>query len=299
MRARRSCIAVPGSSAKMLSKSRALTADEVVLDLEDSVVPAQKAEARTLVAAALGEGGWRAPTVAVRINELDSAWWEEDVSEVVTLGGPSLNCLVVPKVESGAELERVAAEIERAERACERSQPVGLEVLLETAGGLARAVEIAHASPRLEALIVGYADLAASLGRPFGTLVGGPDWSWAAETVLVAARAAGAEAVDGPQLDIADVDRLRATAEYAAGLGYDGKWAIHPSQIEALNEVFAPTQEDLDQAAAVIDALDSAESEGASGAASLDGAMIDEASRKLASLIVARGAAAGLEPRAR
>jgi citrate lyase subunit beta / citryl-CoA lyase len=280
----------------MLSSSRGLPADEVVIDLEDAVVPAQKVEARGLVAAALAEGGWSAPTVAVRINDLQSPWWEQDVAEVVTHAGEALDCLVVPKVESAEQLERVAAELERAERAGERSQSVGLEALIETAAGLARAGEIAHASPRLEALIVGYADLAASLGRPFGTREGGPEWSFAAETVLLAARDADAQAIDGPQLDIADTDRLRSTAEFARALGYDGKWAVHPSQVEPLNEAFAPTQDELDRAAEVLAALERAEGDDSAGAASHDGAMIDEASRKQADLVMARAAAAGLEP---
>jgi citrate lyase subunit beta/citryl-CoA lyase len=168
---------------------------------------------------------------------------------------------------------------------------VGLQALIETAAGLSRVGEIAGASDRLETLITGYADLAASLGRPPGAGYPGDRWHWVRSSVQVAARAAGLQAIDGPHLDIANLEGLRTEAGWARALGFDGKWALHPSQIDPLNEVFSPTQEEVGRATAVLDAL--AATDG-SGAALLDGEMIDEASRKLAAQVVARGRAAGL-----
>jgi citrate lyase subunit beta / citryl-CoA lyase len=281
VRSRRSCLSVPGSSERMLEKAMGLPADEVVIDLEDSVVPERKEEARALAVRALQS--WEGPAVAVRINPLSSEWGRADVEELAG-AEHGLGSLVVPKVESRDELSTV-------DRLLGGSSGIGLQALIETAAGLSRVGEIASVSPRLEALITGYADLAASLGRPPRADYPGDRWHWVRETVLVAARAAGLQAIDGPHLDIADLDGLRTEAGRARALGFDGKWALHPSQVEPLNEIFSPAQEEVDRAAAVLEALDRA---GDSGAALLDGEMIDEASRKLAAQVVARGRAAGM-----
>jgi citrate lyase subunit beta/citryl-CoA lyase len=199
-------------------------------------------------------------------------------------GVTTLASLVLPKVEDPAEL----TELDRL--LGERSEP-GVQALIETARGLSRVGDIAEASARLETLITGYADLAASLGRPAHADYPADPWHWVRETVLVAARAAGLQAIDGPYLDVADMEGLRVDAGHARALGFDGKWALHPSQVEPLNEAFSPTREEVERAIAVLDALERA---GESGAALLDGEMIDEASRKLAAQVVARGRAAGL-----
>jgi citrate lyase subunit beta / citryl-CoA lyase len=229
-----------------------------------------------------------AVTVAVRINALSSPWGARDVADLVERAGPRIGSLVIPKVESAEDVLAVDRLL------CSVGEPaggVGLQALVETAGGLLRAGEIAAASPRLEAVILGYADLAASLGRAPGPA---PPQRWlhAQETVLVAARAAGLQAIDGPYLEIRDDDGLRLRAEHARALGYDGKWAVHPGQLGIINAAFTPMDEELARARAILDALARAEGR---GAVELDGEMIDEASRRLALQVVARGRAAGLE----
>jgi citrate lyase subunit beta/citryl-CoA lyase len=295
MRARRSCLAVPGVSEKMLDKARTLEADEIVIDLEDSVPADLKAKAREQVCAALRAGDWRAPTVAVRINATTSRWCHRDVVELIESGGERLGALVIPKVEGRADVEFVARLAGMVEEESGRTEPIGLELLIETATGLTRIQESARASERVEALIVGYADLAASLGHPIRDASEEPAdaWHWVLQTVLVAARDAGAQAIDGPYFEVADVDGLRLRAERARSLGYDGKWALHPAQIGPVNEVFSPSPAEFDQAAAVLDELGRAEQADGRGAVLLDGQMIDEAMRKQATQVVARGRAAG------
>ena len=274
----------------MLDKARSLPADEIVIDLEDSVTVEHKEEARATVAAALSEGEWTARSVAVRINQTASRFCHRDVIEVVERAGDALSCLVVPKVEAPDDVRFVDRLLGMVEEETGRDRPIALQALIETAAGLAGVREIVRASDRLEALIVGYADLGASLGR---SPAAGEHWSPVLDAVLVAARAGGLQAIDGPHLEIADLDGMRAAAARARALGYDGKWALHPTQVEPLNEIFSPTGEELERAGAVLDALDRAESGEGRGAAILDGEMIDEASRKRALGVQARGSAAG------
>ena len=285
MRARRSALSVPGSSERMLAKTAALPADEIVLDLEDAVAPAAKDEARGLVARLLREGLGARRAVAVRVNGLDSGCCHRDVLELVEQAGPQIGSLVLPKVERAEDvrwLDRLLGMLG------ERASTIRLQALVETAGGLCRADEIAAASPRLDAVILGYADLAASLSRPGGD--DGPErWLYAQETVLVAARAAGVQAVDGPFLAVRDEEALRSRAEHARALGFDGKWAVHPDQVPVLNEVFTPSTDEARRARAIVSAL---EREGR-GAVEVDGQMVDEASRKLALHVLARAEAAG------
>jgi citrate lyase subunit beta/citryl-CoA lyase len=280
----------------MLDKARALDADEVIVDLEDSVPAELKARAREQVCAALRTGEWRAGTVAVRINATTSRWCHRDVIELIERAGDRLAALIIPKVEGSADVEFVARLAGLVEQETGREQPIALELLIETATGLRRIHESARASDRVEALIVGYADLAASLGRPMRDAGGedGASWDHVLQTVLVAARDAGAEAIDGPYFEIADLDGLRGRAARARSLGYDGKWALHPSQIAPLNEIFSPTAAEFGHASAVLDELARAESADGRGAVMLEGQMIDEAMRKQATQIVARGRAAGL-----
>ncbi len=280
----------------MIAKARALAVDEVIIDLEDSVPADQKAQSRLTVLEALRDGEWAAPTVGVRINDTRSRWCHRDVIELLEGAGPRLTSLIVPKVQSAADVEFVSQLVSLVEQEYPRAQPVGLELLIETARGLVHVHEAARASDRVQALIVGYADLAASLGRPV-SVAQDPDavhWRWVLETVLVAARDAGIQAIDGPHFEIADLDGLRTRARLAQTLGYDGKWALHPSQIEPLNLAFSPTQPEFDRASAVLDELERAASANGRGAVLLEGEMIDEASRKRATQLVARGTAAGL-----
>jgi citrate lyase subunit beta / citryl-CoA lyase len=287
MRARRSCLSVPGRPPAKLGKGPQLVADEVIIDLEDSVPPELKEEARAAVATALRTDDWRAATVSVRVNDVTTSWFEEDVAAVVA-AGERLDGLVVPKVERAEDVvavDRLVAKVE-AERG--RARPVGLQALIETAVGLRNVDEIAAASPRLEALILGPADMSVSLGFP------SPDegrrWDFVRGALLVAARAAGLQAIDGPHLQVADLDGLRESAARAREFGYDGKWALHPAQVGPLNELFAPSPAEVERARAIIDALGR---ERGGGALMLEGEMIDEASRKRAEQLLARAQAAG------
>ena len=281
MSARRSCLSVPGSSERMLAKAGGLDADEIVIDLEDSVAAAAKEDARDLVCRVLAEGRPGPGLLAVRVNALDSPWCRDDVAALVERAGSVIDSLVVPKVERAEDV----VEVERMLGG--RGSSLGIQALIETAAGLLRAGEIAAASQRVDSLILGYADLAASLGRA-NPEAASERWLYAQETVLVAARAAGVAAIDGPYLAIADEAGLRAWAEHVRDLGYDAKWAIHPSQVRVINDTFTPGDEELGRARAILAALAEAESGQERGAVELDGKMIDEASRKQAEQVVAR-----------
>ncbi len=294
-RARRSCHVVPATSARMLAKAAGLPADEVILDLEDSVAPGAKgAPAREAVVAALA-GGFAAATRAVRVNAADTPHCHRDLVAVVTGAGAAVDVIVLPKVDAPAHV--TFADLLLGALEAELGLPaggIGLEAQIESARGLAGVEAIAAACPaRLEALVVGPGDLAASLGMP-QTTIGAPvpgypgdGWHYALSRVLVAARAAGLQAVDGPYAAIRDEEGLRASAGRARALGYDGKWSIHPDQIAPLNEVFGVPPADLERARRVLAAHAEAVARG-SGAASLDGEMIDEATRRMAEALVRR-----------
>lgn len=292
---------VPGSSERFLAKAAGLPADEVVLDLEDSVAPAAKEQARDLVAAAL-EGGWPGQhLVAVRINGTDSPWAYRDVIEIVERGGAHLDALVLPKVSGPRQvgwLDVLLGQIELA-----TGLPPGrisIEAQIEDARGLATVDQIAGASSRLAALVFGPADFMANLGmrslrigaQPVG-YSGGDAFHYAHLRILVAARAAGLQAIDGPYAAIGDLAGLTSAATSVAALGYDGKWVLHPDQIDPVNEAFSPSQDEYDRAGRILAAYDAATSVQHRGAVMLDGEMIDEASRKLALTTAARGRAAG------
>jgi len=276
MRARRSCLSVPARPAKMLEKGPGFAADEVIVDLEDSVPIELKEEARAAVADALARHDWTAATVSVRINAVGTDWCEADVAAVAA----AADCVIVPKAESAADVEAVALLLEGAERDGSRT---GLEALIESARGLRNLDEIAESSDRLEALILGPADMSVSLGFPSPDE--GPRWHFVRSSVLVAARAAGLQAIDGPFMNVGDASGAVASAEIARDLGFDGKWALHPSQIESLNEAFTPSAEEVSRAEAILATL--ARDPGR-GAVALDGEMIDEASRKRAEQLLAR-----------
>jgi citrate lyase subunit beta/citryl-CoA lyase len=288
MLARRSCLSVPGSSPRMLAKASGLPADEVVIDLEDAVAPSAKDEARADVVNALADGRLGARTVAVRVNALDTSWGHRDI--VALADGPAagaVTSLVIPKVQAPEDIAWVARLLDGIGAGAMR-----LQALIETAAGLSRAGDIAQASPRLETLILGYADLRASLGRPAAAAELPDRWSFAQETVLLAARAAGLQAIDGPYLLVSDAAALQAWADHVRALGYDGKWAVHPSQLDVLNATFSPTAEEVERARAIVAALAVAEADAGRGAVMLDGEMIDEALRKQALHVVERARAA-------
>ena len=303
-RPRRSCLAVPGSSPRFIAKAQGLDADEVFLDLEDAVAPAAKPAARQAVAQALRDGGWGGRVMAVRINDVTTAWSYRDVVDVVEQAGPHLNAIVLPKVTGPGHvvwLDLLLGQIEQA-----MGYPagaIGIEAQIEDARGLAAVDAIAAASPRLVALVFGPADFMASLGmrsldigaQPAG-YAGGDAFHYPLLRLLVAARAHGLQAIDGPYAAIADTEGLARAAASVAALGFDGKWVLHPGQVGPVNEAFSPSQQDYDRAELILAAYAHYTSEDQRGAALLDGQMIDEASRKLALVTAARGRAAGLTP---
>ena len=281
MSRRRACLVVPAAPAAKLAKGATLAADEVVLDLEDAVVPARKDEARAAVAAALG-GEWAAESVAVRVNAIGSPWCHSDLAALAAGDRDGLTA-VLPKVEHPHDLAFADRLLDGAEAAAGRAAPVRLLALIETAAGLAAAAEIARASARLDGLVLGYADLAASLGR----VGGGQDWRFAQESVLVAARAAGIQAIDGPHLGTRDDAAFRAGVMHARTLGFDGKWAIHPAQLDTMREAFTPSDDEIAEAREVLDALDRAAADGA-GAVAVGDRMLDEALALSARRVLAR-----------
>jgi citrate lyase subunit beta/citryl-CoA lyase len=281
----------------MLAKAAFLGADEVILDLEDAVAPAVKDAARGQVIAAIRGGDWTGKTVAIRVNGVETRWCYRDVIEVVEGARGRLDCIVIPKVERAADVAFVDLLLTMVEETCGLEPRIKLELLIETAVGLENLRDVARASPRIEALILGPADMSASLGLPAGAAAEhGDRWHWIRGTILLAARAAGLQAIDGPHLDVGDLEGQRRAAQQARALGYDGKWALHPGQLDALNAVFTPSQEEFDRAAAVLEAYAHATGSESRGAVRFGSEMIDEASRKLAVQCVARGQAAGLRP---
>jgi citrate lyase beta subunit len=256
VRRRRSCLTVPGDDARKLAKATTLAADEVILDLEDAVAAARKDAARETVARALRDHDWHAATVAIRVNRGST-----DDLALVREARPDV--VVLPKVESPDELGGL---------------PVPAEAQIETARGLVECERIA-AAPGLEALVLGPGDLAASLGVPELTIGAGAHVEYALARIVVAARAFGLAAIDGPFVALDDAGGLRAAATRARAFGYDGKWCIHPSQIAVCNEVFAPTADELERARRIL---------AVEGVARLDGEMVDEANRRMAQAILAR-----------
>ncbi|MFS8479870.1 MAG: CoA ester lyase [Micromonosporaceae bacterium] len=302
-RARRSCLAVPGSSPKMLDKAQGLASDQVFLDLEDSVAPLAKATARANVISALTTGDWGSRVRAVRVNDVTTPWAYRDVVEVVEGAGAHLDCLVLPKVQSAAHVQWLDLTLTQIEQAL--GLPVGgigIEAQIEDAAGLVNVDDIAAASPRVETIIFGPADFMASINMK-SLAVGAlhPDYPadpyhYILMRILMAARMHDKQAIDGPYLQIRDLDGFRESARRSAALGFDGKWVLHPSQIEPANEVYTPSQADYDHAELILDAYayyTSAQG-GTRGAVMLGDEMIDEASRKLALVVAGKGRAAGM-----
>ncbi|GII85856.1 CoA ester lyase [Sphaerisporangium siamense] len=302
MRSRRSCLAVPGSNPRFLEKAQGLPADEVFLDLEDSVAPQAKEEARKNVAAALRTGDWTGRTVAVRVNDLSTMWTYRDVIEVVEAAGDALDCVMLPKVSDAGQvawLDTLLTQIEKATGL--PAGRIGIEAQIEDARGLVAVDAIAAASPRLETLVFGPADFMASINMK--TLVVGQQppgytegdaYHYVLMRILMAARANDLQAIDGPYLQIKDLDGFTKVARRSAALGFDGKWVLHPTQIDTANEIYSPSQADYDHAEAILEAYDHATTVERRGAVMLGTEMIDEASRKMAEVIATKGRAAGL-----
>ena len=276
----------------MLAKAPARGADEIVIDLEDAVAASAKDEAREIVAGALGEPQWQGVRASVRVNAPRTPWCHLDLIAMASLSNAP-GSIIVPKVESAADLQFVERLLDGIEAAAEPGRPMRVQALIETAAGIDRLSEIAASCSRLDALILGYADLSASLGRAAGAQAQLDSWRALQDAVLVAARANDLSAIDGPYLGVAVDEGFTAAAQRARDMGFDGKWAIHPAQVSALNELFTPSDEEIEHARAVVGALEQAEREGGRGAVALDGEMLDEAVRVAALRVLARGQATG------
>jgi len=292
-RLQRSELAVPGSNPAMFPKALDSAADYIFLDLEDAVAPGDKEQARRNVIQALHDHDWRGrgKTICVRINGIDTHYMYRDVVDVVEQAGVRLDTILIPKVGVPADVYLVDALLTQIEQAKGIPHRIGIDVLIETTLGMANVEAIAQSSRRLEAMHFGVADYAASC-RARTVVIGGlnPDypgdqWHAALSRMLVACRAYGLRPIDGPFGDFKDPDGYRLAAKRAAALGYEGKWAIHPSQIGLANEMFSPPPAEVERARRILVALDEAAREGR-GAAQLDGRMIDAASARMAQNVV-------------
>jgi len=284
----------------LFAKMAASAADVVNLDLEDSVAPADKAQARANVIAASRDVNWGNKLLSVRINGLDTPWWYRDVVDLLEQGGERLDLIMIPKVGCAADLYAVDALVTAVEGAMGRRKPIGFEVIIESAAGLTHVNEIAAASPRLQAMSLGAADFAASMGMQT-TGIGGTQenyymlrdgvrhwsdpWHWAQTAIVAACRTHGILPVDGPFGDFSDDDGFRAQALRSATLGMVGKWAIHPKQVALANEVFTPTAAAVAEARDILAAMAAATARG-EGATVYKGRLVDIASIKQAEVIV-------------
>jgi citrate lyase subunit beta/citryl-CoA lyase len=305
LRARRSCHAVPGSNPRFLEKAQGLDSDQVFLDIEDSVAPIAKPDARKNIVEVLNTGDWGAKVRTVRVNDWTTQWTYRDVIEVVEGAGANLDCIMLPKVQTADQVTALDTLLTQIETTMGYEVGrIGIEAQIENAIGLINVDDIATASPRVETIIFGPADFMASINmkslvvgeQPPGYDVGDA-YHYILMRLLMAARAHDKQVIDGPYLQIKDLDGFRRVAGRSAALGFDGKWTLHPSQIEVANEAYSPLQEDYDHAENILDAYEHYTSAkgGARGAVMLGDEMIDEASRKMALVISGKGRAAGMK----
>jgi len=309
MRRNRSELAVPGSQTRFFEKALQSATDVIFLDLEDSVAPDEKPQARKNVIEALNDLDWSRKTVSVRINGLDTPFMYRDVVDVVEQAGQCLDLIMIPKVGCASDIYALDMLVSQIEDARGHTRRIGFELIIESAMGVQNADAIAAASSRNESLHFGVADYAASV-QAKTTNIGGPSpgyvvltdpdddgrravhwddvWHYPLTRMVIAARATGLRPIDGPFGDFSDPDGYRAAARRAAALGCEGKWAIHPSQIDLANTAMSPSASELAQARRILAAMDEAE-QGGMGAATLDGKLIDYASIRQARAIVARG----------
>lgn len=290
----------PGSRTQLFAKMAASAADVINLDLEDSVAPDDKEQARKNIIQAIGDIDWGNKTLSVRINGLDTPFWYRDVVDLLEQAGDRLDQIMIPKAGCAADIYAVDALVTAIERAKGRKKPIRFEVIIETAAGISHVEEIAASSPRLQAMSLGAADFAASMGMAT-TGIGGTQenyymarqgqkywsdpWHWAQAAIVAACRTHGVLPVDGPFGDFSDEEGFRAQALRSATLGMVGKWAIHPSQVALANEVFSPSDAAVAEAREIIAAMDQAQKSGA-GAAVYKGRLVDIASIRQAEVIV-------------
>src|SRR6266568_961797 len=305
LRPRRSCLAVPGSNPRFLEKAKTQPVDQVFLDLEDACAPLAKPGASKNIVAALNEGGWGEKIRVVRVNDWTTQWTYRDVVEVVEGAGAELDCIMLPKVTGADQVMALDLLLTQVEKTMGYEVGrIGIEAQIENARGLIEVDAIAKASPRVETIIFGPADFMASINmkslvvgeQPPGYDVGDA-YHHILMSILMAARANDKQAIDGPYLAIRDLEGFRRVAGRSAALGFDGKWVLHPGQVDAANELFSPRQEDYDHAEDILDAYAwyTSEAGGGRGAAMLGDEMIDEASRKMALVVAGKGRAAGMQ----
>ena len=290
----------PGSRPAIFEKMAASAADVINLDLEDSVAPGDKDKARKNIIAATHEVDWGNKYLSVRINGLDTEHWYKDVVDLLENASDRLDQIMIPMVGCAEDIYAVEALVAAVEKAKGRTKPVSLEVIIETAAGIAHVEEIAAASPRMQAISLGYADFAASMGMATTGIGGTQDgyymlhdgqqhftnpWHWAQAKIVAACRTHGVLPVDGPFGDFSDDEAFVAQARRSATLGMVGKWAIHPKQVKLANEVFSPTEEAVAEARAILAEMEKANAAGM-GAVTYKGKLIDQASMKQAQVIV-------------
>jgi malyl-CoA/(S)-citramalyl-CoA lyase len=312
-RLNRSQLSVPGSSARFIDKARTIPADIIMFDLEDSVAPDEKEAARRTVIQAINDIDWGDRTLSVRINGLDTPFMYRDVVDVIEAAGGRLDLVMVPKVGTAADVYTVDVLLTQIEAAKRRTKRLGIEVLIESALGMQNIADIAGASARLESLHFGSGDYAASTGARTMT-IGGPHpayhvltsadangvrhvhwndpWHYPLARMVMAARANGLRPIDGPYADFRDADGFRAAAGRVAVLGCEGKWVIHPSQVDLANELFTPSADEVEKARRIVAAMALAQQQG-TAAVTLDGRMIDIASIRQAETVVRKAEAIG------
>lgn len=300
IRLRRSILSVPANREKMVRKALNLPADVVMLDLEDSVPVDEKEKARQAVVEALTASGWEGRVRAYRINDMGTPFAYRDLIDVVEKAGSFVDVIVVPKVNDPAEIKAIDYWLTQMEMRLGLAKKIGLEASIETAQGMLRVGEIAVSSPRLEALVFGIADYGASLGMPSGGISGHGDaeedgagfrWLFPLSRMVMAAKAAGLAAVDAPYGDFRDPRGLARSCGVSRALGYDGKWAIHPDQLDVINRVFTPSEEDVNRSLRIVEAYEAARARG-EGSVAVDGKMVDAASVRVAQVTVAVAEAA-------
>ncbi|WP_318568040.1 CoA ester lyase [Salinigranum marinum] len=296
---RRSQLATPGSDPKMIERAPTSGADEAFLDLEDSVAPSEKIGARANVIEGLCEYDWSETKPCFRMNGVETQWWYDDVIEVVGAAGRHLDTIMVPMCHDASyvgTVDDLLTQVEVNEGLPEGE--IGLQCQIESASGMTNAPEIARASDRIESLVFGPGDYTASVGAAGLTIGSGEGypghyWHYQLARLAHAAKAEGLQVIDGPFADIEDTAGFRDSCRHASLLGCDGKWAIHPSQIEPANEVFAPSPDEAERARRIVDEYAAAMDAG-KGAVSVDGEMVDEATNKMARRIVDRAEQAGV-----
>lgn len=299
MRLRRSELSTPASDDGMIRKAASSNADLVFLDLEDAVAPNEKASSRDKAIEALSTLDWGDKTRAIRINGLETEYAYQDIIQIVEKVGEYLDLIIIPKVKSARDVWWVDVLLTQIETRLQRTNPVGLEVLIEEVEAVINVEEIAHSSSRLEALIFGPGDYCASQGVKSEAMTGvsanypGDVWHYVRNKIIIAARAAGLDTVDGPYIAFKDPEGYRRECLRAATLGATGKWAVHPEQIGIANDVFSPPQEEVGRSRKLIEAYEQAKSNGL-GAIAVDGELVDEASTRIPREIIRKAELIGM-----